>query len=596
MSKEEIVNELQSWLTGEDFVPNKERIENLTKEFNALRDATERAQQEAFTAEHGEETEVEFNYHPDAEDARFKELLDIYHERRKVADKERAEAAKQNLKEKKELLAQINEVIQDEENIAKAYKRFNAIKQKWNEIGHVPNAERRELQGEYSRLIELFYYNINIYRELQINDLKKNQELKMNVIREIKLLENEKAINQVDFLIHQYLHEWDEIGPTFREEWEKIREEFKTEVGKVFERIREHRQEVKQEHNVHFENKQNLVTKVEEIASKEYADVRELQAATREVINAQKEWKKIGYAGRGKNDKIWKAFRTACDGYFSKRDAFMKAHSAEFEKTKAEKQALVDRAKEIHEGEDVIAVANELKGLQRKWKDVGKLLPHEEYKMFKEFRRYCDAFFNRKKREGEQAQKAAKEALQAKENFLMEVSKQVEKGIEKEGEKIIGKWRDEWNAMGEVPFKMKQKVDHAFENAVVRAYKSLGISQSELEEKRFKSKIEKLSTSNQGDDGLKRERAQINQHIREKQTALAQEESKLDFFKYSDDTNPLKKELLQRIGAAQAEIDALREKKKKVDLTIKGMHKQEEEQQEADSEVVEDSADQQGEA
>ena len=124
MSKEEIVNELQSWLTGEDFVPNKERIENLTKEFNALRDATERAQQEAFTAEHGEETEVEFNYHPDAEDARFKELLDIYHERRKIADKERAEAAKQNLKEKKELLAQINEVIQDEENIAKAYKRF----------------------------------------------------------------------------------------------------------------------------------------------------------------------------------------------------------------------------------------------------------------------------------------------------------------------------------------------------------------------------------------------------------------------------------------------------------------------------------------
>lgn len=585
MSQEEIVQELQSWLTGDDFAPNKERIEGLTAEFKKLRDAAESAQKEAFDSKEGEEEVVEFQYHPGPEDARFKELLDIYHERRKALDKEKAEAAKLNLKEKKDLLLQINSVIQDEENIAKAYKRFNAIKQKWNEVGPVPSAERRELQAEYSRLIELFYYNINIYRELQINDLKKNQELKMKVIEEIKLLENEKSINQIDFLIHQYLHEWDEIGPTFREEWEKIREEFKTEVGKVFDRIREHRQEVKQEHHVHYEHKQTLVKKVEEIASKEYDDVRELQAATREVINTQKEWKKVGYAGRGKNDKIWKDFRSACDSYFTKRDASMKAHSAGFEKAKAEKQALIEKAKEIHEGEDVVAIANELKGLQRRWKEVDKLLPHEEFKMFKEFRRYCDAFFNRKKKQGEEAQKAAKKSLQAKEDFLMEMSKQIEKGIEKEGEKLIAEWREQWNAIGDVAYKMQDKVDKAFENAIVRAYKSLGISQSELEEKRFESKIEMLSERNQGTDGLKHERSAINQQIRDKQTALAQEESKLDFFKYSDDSNPLKKELLQRIEGVKAEIAALKDKKKKVDLTIKGLDRQE--KAETDEDAVE---------
>jgi len=575
MSKEEIVNELQSWLTAEDFAPNKEKVEGLTTEFNALREKTEQEQKEAFIQEGGEE--AAFEYHADHDDSRFKELMDIYHDKRRAADKAKAESMNQNLKEKQDLVKELNEVIQDEENIGKAYKRFNAIKQKWNEIGPVPNAERRELQAEYSRLIELFYYNINIYRELQINDLKKNQELKQAVIAEIKLLENEKSINQVDFLIHKYLHEWDEIGPTFREEWEKIREEFKREVGKVFDRIREHRNEVKGEHQENFTKKQELVNKVKAIAEAEYDDVKALQSATREVINTQKEWKKLGYAGRGKNDRIWKEFRGACDSYFSKRDAFMKAHGAEFEKTKSQKQALIDRAKEIHEGEDYQAISNELKGLQRQWKQSGKLLPHEEYKMFKEFRKYCDAFFNRKKKQSEQAIKAAKEALQAKEAFLIEVSKKIEIGIEKEGEAAINQWREEWNAWGDVPFKMRQKVDKAFETAVTKAYKSLGISMEEVEEKRFESKIEALSESDRGDDGLKRERANINQQIRDKQTDLAQEESKLDFFKFSDDSNPLKKELLQRIDGVKEEIESLKEKKKKIDLTLKGMKQEQSE-------------------
>lgn len=587
MSKEEIVNELQSWITAEEFAPDKEKISKLTQEFKALRQATEQTQKESFIQEGGDE--ASFEYQAEAEDGRLQELLDIYHDQRKALEKAKADESKQNLKEKKELLKELDEVIKDEENIGKAYKRFNAIKQKWNELGPAPQAERRDLQAEYSRLIELFYYNINIYRELQINDLKKNQELKMKVIEEIKLLENETSINQLDFLIHKYLDEWDEIGPTFREEWEKIREDFKTEVGKVFDRIREHRQEVKQEHHQHLEAKQKLVDEVNAIAEAAYGEVKELQAATRKVIGIQKDWKKIGYAGGGKNDRVWKAFRAACDAYFKKRDEYMKAHSAEFSKAREAKQALIDRAKEIYEGEDVRSIAGELKTLQRKWKEAGKMLPQEEYKMFKEFRKYCDAFFNRKKQQNEQERKQETEALKQKEQFVMQVNEKIDKGIEKEGEKAIQQWREEWAELGEVPPKMRAKVKKAFELAITKAYKSLGISQKEVEEKRFASKIEMLSGKQGGDEGLKRERAQINQRIREHQTALAQEESKLDFFKYSDDSNPLKKELMQRIEKVQQEIDSLKEKKKTIDLTIKGMQAQE-------VPVEEAAADQEGEA
>ncbi len=574
MSKQEIVDELQGWVADASFAPNRDRIEQLQTAFNALKEETLKLQMADFMKDREEANEDEFEYKNEPEDARLEELVSIYHDKRKAIDKQRRDQEAANLTEKQDLIKELQSLIQDEENIGKAYKRFNAIKQKWNEMGPVPNAQRRDLQAEYSRLIELFYYNINIYRELQINDLKKNQELKEEVIEKIAQLEQEKSINQVDFLIHQYLDEWDKVGPTFQEEWDKIRERFKVAVSSVFDRIREHRKEVKGEHEGHFQQKKELVAKVEELASHELIDVKDVQAWTKEIIDYQKQWKKIGYAGRGKNDKVWTEFRKACDAYFEKRNAFLETSNAEFKKAKERKLALIEKAKEIYRGDDRTTIANQLKGLQREWRTAGKLLPQEEYKLFKEFRKYCDDFFNRKKKEEDAFVEAAKDNLKAKEALLTKFSESIKSGIKEKGEAIINEWRTEWSAIGNVEQKVKAKVDKAFEDVIGKAYESLGISKQELAKKRFESKLEMLSTDDNAEDALVSERDRIGQKIREVQTTLAQEEGKLDFFKFSNDSNPLKAELLKRIEAVNREIAELRSKKKQIDLTIKGMKKE----------------------
>ncbi len=577
MSKQEIVDELQSWIADETFIPNRDRIDQYQTAFNTLKSESEKAQLEAFNEAKAEEDETEFEYKNEPEDARFEELLSIYHDKRKALDKQRREQEASNLSEKQALVSELQSLIQDEENIGKAYKRFNAIKQKWNEMGPVPNVQRRELQAEYSRLIELFYYNINIYRELQINDLKKNQELKQQITEKIALLEEEKSINQVDALIHQYLDEWDQVGPTFQEEWEKIRDDFKTAVSKVFDRIREHRKEVKGEHDGHFALKRELVSKVEEIYKKDLTEVRDVQSWTKEVIDIQKQWKKIGYAGRGKNDKVWHEFRQACDAYFAKRDVFLKESNAEFKNARDRKQVLIDKAKEIYEGEDHVMVANQLKGLQREWKIAGKLLPQEEYKLFREFRKYCDQFFNRKKKEEEAFIKEAKGNLASKEALLTKFADDLKAGIKEKGEAVISEWRSEWSAIGNVEHKLKIKIDKAFEEIIGKAYESLGISKKDLAKKRFESKLEMLASDDNADDALLEERNRIGQKIRETQTSLAQEEGKLDFFKFSNDSNPLKAELMNRIEAVNIEISELKSRKKQIDLTIKGKKKEVEE-------------------
>ncbi len=573
MSKTDINKELQDWIVAEDFAPNRDRINTLRSRFSALREEDEKKAREAFDQEEHEE-EAEFAYEADEHDKLFSELLDQYSEKRREIEKAKKDAEQQSLKEKKDLVEELRSLIMDEENIAKAYKRFNAIKQKWGELGVVPQAERRDLQAEYSRLIEQFYYNINIYRELQINDLKKNLELKLQVIEKIKLLSEESSINQVDFLLHQYLEEWDQIGPTFKEEWEKIRDEYKASISAAFDRIKEHRKTVKEGHQQNHDKKKALIERVKELLDKEFSDVRTIQNMTKQVIDIQKEWKHIGFAGRKHNDSVWKEFREACDAYFAKRNAFLEESNKEFAKVREEKRALVDRAKEIYQGEDRDKIANELKGLQRQWKRAGKLLPQEEYKLFREFRKYCDDFFNRKKKQEEEASKQLEENLKKKEAYLKEIASKTEEEVKAAGEALIEGWKKEWVTLGEVAQKMARQKEKEFEDTVAKAYGFLGISKKQLAQKQFENKLEMLSSGDNAEDGLMRERDSIRMRIKEAELEKLQLENKLDFFRFSDDSNPLKKDLLDKIAAKEADVDALRQKKKKIELAAKAIRQE----------------------
>ena len=574
MSKQEIIDQFESFITQENFAPDREKFNEWKSAFDQLKAESKKEQQAAVVVEEGEEP-APFEYQPSAEDNRFDELIGVYMEQRKAYDRAKSAELENNYKEKLALIDELDSLIKDEENIGKAYSRFNAIKQKWNEIGPARPDKRRELQTEYSRLIEMFYYNINIYRELQQHDLKKNQELKLEVIEKIKKLSDEEAITQVDFLVHQYLDEWDEIGPTFKEEWEKIREQFKSSINVVFDRIREHRKNVKDGHEANLALKQAIVDKAQEVAAIDFSEMKAVQIATKDLISMQKEWKKIGYAGRKANDKIWKDFRAVCDAFFEKRGEYLTNANKKFAELKEKKKSLIEKAKEIHSGEDNQKVANQLKALQREWKDVGKLLPQDEYKLFKEFRSYCDAFFNRKKEEAKAHEKQLKQNLHAKEEMVVEFSKSFEKDLKEKGDILIAEWKKQWAQVGEVPTKFASKIESSFNQMVERAYGELGISKADIVEKGFKNKVEILSNTDNAEPALAHERRSLQNKIAESESAVRQLEDKLAFFKFSDDSNPLKKDLLDRIENAKSNVDAWRKKRKQIDLMLKDVRRKE---------------------
>ena len=576
MSKQEIIDQFESFITQENFTPDRDKFNEWTTAFDNLKEETKKEQQAAIVTEEGTEP-APFEYMPTAEDIRFDELIGVYMDQRKVYDRAKSAELENNYKEKQALIEELNTLIKDEENISKAYSRFNAIKQKWNEIGPARPDKRRELQSDYSRLIEMFYYNIKIYRELQQHDLKKNQELKLEVIEKINKLKGEEAITQVDFLVHQYLDEWDEIGPTFKEEWDKIREQFKLSINEVFDRIREHRKNVKDGHDANLALKQAIVDKAQETSTIDFSEMKAVQMATKELISLQKEWKKVGYAGRKGNDKIWKDFRTVCDAFFDKRGDYLATANKKFVELKERKKTLIEKAKEIHCGGDSEKVANQLKALQREWKDLGKILPQDEYKLFKEFRKYCDAFFNRKKEEAKAFEKELKENLDAKEVMLIEFSKSFEKELKEKGDILIAEWKKEWAQVGEVPSKFNAKIESSLTQLVSKAFAELGISKADIIEKEFNNKVEILLNSDNAEPALDRERRSLRVNISEAESSVRQLEDKLDFFKFSNNSNPLKKELLDRIEDAKSKVDAWKKKRKQIDLMLKDIRRKEQE-------------------
>jgi hypothetical protein len=120
----------------------------------------------------------------------------------------------ENLKKKRVLINQLKEVINKEENIGAAFSAHKEINKKWKAVGDIPRSSRHDMQQEYSRLLEEFFYNINIYKEIKDYDFKKNYETKKSLVEQLKKLSDNENIKEVEANIKKLQNDWEYIGPT----------------------------------------------------------------------------------------------------------------------------------------------------------------------------------------------------------------------------------------------------------------------------------------------------------------------------------------------------------------------------------------------
>jgi hypothetical protein len=485
--------------------------------------------------------------------------------RKSVIDAINAEEAT-NLTKKKSLINKLRETIQNEEHIGAAFAALKTIQEEWKSIGDIPRDKRQDVQNEYSKLVEDFFYNINIYKQLQEHDLKRNAQMKQAVIAQLKALENESSVKEIEHQIKKLQHDWEDIGPVTNEEWEVMKDEYWKAVHNCYSKINHHYEEQRSVLAKNLEAKQQLLANLTETVSQSLnSNTTKLwEDATAAILKFQEDWKKIGFGPRKENEEIWTAFRAQCDKFFAAKKEFYGSIQNRYDKIAEKKKTLIAKAEELKDSTDWKKTAQQLVNLQKQWKEIGSAGQRHEQRLWKQFRAACDVFFDNRQKNFEAAEAEFETNLTAKKELIAKIEAYEITQDKKQTLNDLKTFAEEFNAIGKVPMKEKDVVYNAYKKALDKHYAALKLEGSEKEEALFQAKIDTIAANQDAGRLFSREKADMLKKIDMLQHEIIQLENNLGFFANSKGADALKKEVEKKINRAKEEIVSLRQRIKMI--------------------------------
>lgn len=576
MSKQELLEKFTTLMVSEDVLGNKIKAFAMRDAFNKITSQERNEALAKFIEEGGNKDD--FEKIKDANEEKFYELFDKYKSKRndQLASAEKLKT--DNLAAKQEILNQLKSLIQNEENMQKAYTEFNELQNKWRTIGAVPPANVRDLQMSYKLYVDRFYDFVKINRELQALDQKKNLLLKINLCERAEQLMLEPSINRAVGQINNLMFEWREVGPIARDKKDELWERFKGAVDKVFDRRREHEESLKGTHEENIKLKQALIARLEPLVNVIHEKHNQWQDALKEVMAITEEYKKVGHAGRKENEEAWTKFKALSDTFFKNKNDHYQARKKDNAANIQLKTELCIAAEGLKDSTDWKTTSQELVRLQEEWKKVGHIFDKTNQKLWTRFKAACDEFFNRKSNhfsaiDGEQ------ETNYAAKIALIEQAEKFE--MTEDNQSNLDQLRDfqrQWTEIGLVPIKKKDEVHQRFRAAMDKLYDSLKMDEREKSKARF------TGDDNRNNGAHRRDSRNDNRHdnrndrshapkgrpennaLTSKISELANEvtvwQNNIGFFSKSKNADVIRKEFEDKINAAKSEIDALKQKLK----------------------------------
>ena len=493
----------------------------------------------------------------------FYELVTAYRERRNEQQRLKKESEEANLRKKKSLLEQLKELVSGEENIAAAMAAYKEIHEAWKAVGDIPREKRQDMQSEYSKLLETFFYHIKIYRELRDHDFKRNHQLKEAVIQKVQELSNLEQIKDVEQALKLLQNEWEEIGPVLNEDWEDLKNRYWDAVRAAYTRIQAFYEDRRKELTENLELKKELVLKaasmVKDLAMNTPKD---WEAATQQLLALQEQWKAIGFGPRKENEEVWKEFRANCDAFFEAKKAFFDDIRKQYDDVAQAKQALVEKVHDLKGSTDWKDTTMRILAIQKEWKSLGNAGHRFEQKLWKDFRSACDHFFEAKQAFYAEQDAALEGNLEAK-KALIERIKSTELPAEKrDALTMLRGFSAEFTEIGKVPMKEKDAIYQAYREALDAHYQKLKLEGDEQERMMFQAKLDSLRSSANPDKAMARERAELHEKISQLRSDILQYENNLGFFAKSKGADSLRKEVESKIMAAKRRIEELQQKLK----------------------------------
>lgn len=565
MESTDFIERLKELAASEDVMAVSQEVNELRTKFGDYVLEEERKAQVAKleAEERGEEVlESDTDFGKEA----FYEIFDAYKTARKAAIDALRAVEENNLQQKRGLITKLKDVVQNEENIGAAFGSFKEVQEEWKTIGDIPRDKRNEIQTEYSKLIEDFFYNIKIYKELKDHDFHRNHQIKLELIEKLKKMVEVKSIKEVETQLKALQNDWEDIGPVPNDSWEELKDAYWTEVRSNYDRINRFYDDRRMEQQENLKKKQAIIDALTpELEGIDALNtVKEWDEKTSLVLDAQKQWKGIGFGPKKENEKIWKEFRALCDRFFEGKKGFFKDANAAFDAVADKKQALVDKAEALKESTDWKEASTKIIQLQKDWKNLGHAGRRNEQKLWKSFRGACDHFFSARQAHFAEKDKQFEDNLTVKETLLDKIEAYTVPESKEEALNALKAFTQEFNGAGHVPMKSKDAVYNRFKAIMDTHYGALKMEGAEKDRVLFQAEIETIASSPNSYRKFQAMRNDIRTQIEREKKEINLLENNLGFFSKSKGADALRLEVEKKIERANQKIDGMKRKLKAI--------------------------------
>ena len=559
-TKKEVLDRVKEIAHGEE-APQKEEVDYLKTAFYKLHIAEREAKLKEYIDGGGDPEQYQIT--PDEDEEVFKAEMGIIKERRQQLFREQEAEKEENLKKKLDIIEKIKAMVTSPEEANKTYQEFKALQQEWRDIKAVPAEKANELWRNYQLYVEQFYDLLKLNSEAREYDFKKNLELKTKLCEAAEKLAEETDVISAFHQLQKLHQEYREIGPVSKDLREEIWNRFKAASTVINKRHQQHFEGIRAREEENLQKKTELCEKVEAIAAEENKGSGDWERRTKEIIELQAQWKTIGFAPQKMNVKIFERFRAACDDFFGRKAEYFKSLKDTFKENAEKKRALIEKAKALQDSTDWKSTGDKLINLQKEWKTIGMVPKKLGDQLWEEFLGACNKFF--------EARNAATAGTRGEEQANLEKKRDVIAHLkviaEEAGDNIQEKVQElvaEYQAIGHVPFREKDKLYAEYHAVLDKLYKELNISVAKRRLNNFKQNLKQVAE--RGENALDNERARLFRQYEAMKQEIQTYENNLGFLSVSSKKgNSLIDEMNRKVQKLKDDMNLVREKIKAID-------------------------------
>ena len=562
---EEVVQRLKE-INEKNDLTDKQEIDSLKQTFYKLQKAKSEAARKAFIDEGGKAEDFTPETEPAEEE--FKAVMNAIKEKRNALAAAQEKEKEDNLTKKLGILERMKFLTESQEDTNKIYDEFKKLQQEWNEIGQIPVAKVNELWKTYQLYTEKFYDMVKLNNEFREYDFKKNLEIKTHLCEAAEKLADEEDVVSAFHQLQKLHQEFRDTGPVAKELRDEIWNRFKAASTAVNRRHQQHFEALKETEQHNLDQKTVICEIVEAIEYNELKTFSAWENKTQEVIALQNKWKTIGFAPQKMNVKIFERFRHACDDFFKKKGEFFKSLKEGMNENLEKKKALCEKAEALKDSTDWKATADALTKLQKEWKTIGPVAKKHSDAVWKRFISACDYFFDQKNKATSSQRSVEVENMEKKKALIEKLSAIDENMDMEEASTLVRELMKEWNSIGHVPFKEKDKLYKQYHSLIDQLFDRFNINTSNKKLSNFRSNISNIQGS--GPQSLYREREKLVRAYENMKNELQTYENNLGFLtSTSKKGSSLLTELNRKVDKLKADLDLVLQKIKVIDESIK---------------------------